>query len=76
MTRSKRIGVERALERLARLGFVAGAHQVHARGRRRRGVFAGIERDGLPRQRHRLLEAIVARRQIRGDAVDLAVGRD
>ena len=41
----ERVGVERALERLARFGLVAGAHQVHAEIAVGAGV-RGIERDG------------------------------
>ena len=56
--------LERAIEHAARLGLVAGAHQVQSEIAAGADV-GGIELDGAPRQRHRLVEAIVARRETR-----------
>ena len=66
--------LEGAVEHAARLGFVAGAHQVEAEIALGANV-GGRQLDGAARQRHGLVEAIVARGEIAGDAIDLAEGR-
>ena len=69
-----RIGLERALEHLSRPGLVARAQQVHAQVRLRARVVR-VERDGLARERRRLVEPVPARRQLARHAVGDAPGR-
>ena len=67
----EREGLEGAVEHLPRLGFVTRPHEVKpeiAGG----ADIRGIEGDGLARQRDRFVEAVVARRQLAGDAIHLA----
>ncbi len=67
-------GLEGAVEHAARLGFVAGAHQIEAEIAL--GANVGWRQlDRAARQRHGLVEAVVAGGQIAGDAIDLAKRR-
>jgi hypothetical protein len=63
--------LERPVEHAARFGLVAGAHQVQPEIAARSDV-GGVEVERAARQRDRLVESIVARGQIAGDAIDLA----
>ena len=68
----ERIGLERRLERPPRIGFVAGAQQVHAQvGIRPCAGLVDLERSSG--QLDRLVKPVVARRMVTGHAVDIAV---
>ena len=70
----ERIGAKRAIESAPRAWLVARTHQMHAEIARR--VTVGlIQRQRFLRKRHRLVEAVVARRLLGRHAVDLSVHR-